>query len=155
MFSKAHWFSDWCMIQKAWKASNSPSVDLAQIFFITTLKVDGTSFSDAGSLVTTAHLTCEICPRDLKYRKGKTNMGAQKLLLTRCFFNVCTRLDQNKSCPLGVSCWAIQYALEKHFLQFNARNSKLEFRSVWRSILSAIAISNNLKTTSFHHTDRP
>ena len=44
------------------------------------LMVDGTSFSDAGSLVTTAHLTREICPRDLKYRKSKTNMGAQKLL---------------------------------------------------------------------------
>ena len=66
-------------------------------------KVDGTSFSDAGSLVTTAQLTREICPRDLKYRKSKTNMGAQKLL-TRCFFPVCPRLDQNKSCPLGVSC---------------------------------------------------
>ena len=38
------------------------------------LKVDGTSFSDAESLVTTAHLTREICPRDLKYRKSKTNM---------------------------------------------------------------------------------
>ena len=46
------------------------------------LKVDGTSFSDAGSLVTTAHLTREICPRDLKYRKSKTNMVAQKLLLS-------------------------------------------------------------------------
>ena len=64
------------------------------------LKVDGTSFSDVGSLVTTAHLTREICPRDLKYRKSKTNLGAQKLLLTRCF----PRLDENKSCPLGVSC---------------------------------------------------
>ena len=67
-------------------------------------KVDGTSFSDAGSLVTTAHLTREICPRDLKYKKSKTNMGAQKLLLTRCFFPVIPRLDQNKSWPLGVSC---------------------------------------------------
>ena len=69
-----------------------------------TIKVDGTSFSDAGSLVTTAHLTREICPRDLNYRKSKTNMGAQKLLLTRCFCPVRPRLDQNKSCPLGVSC---------------------------------------------------
>ena len=68
------------------------------------LKVDGTSFSDTGSLVTTAHLMCEICPRDLKYKKSKTNMGAQKLLLTRCFLPVCPRLDQNKSCPLGGSC---------------------------------------------------
>ena len=53
------------------------------------LKVDGTSFSDAGSLVTTVHLTREICPQDLNYRKSKTNMGAQKLLLTRCFFFSC------------------------------------------------------------------
>ena len=30
------------------------------------LKVDGTSFPDAGSLVTTAHVTREICPQDLK-----------------------------------------------------------------------------------------
>ena len=68
-------------------------------------KVDGTSFSDAGSLVTTTHLTREIGPRDLKYRKSKTNMRSQKLLLTRVFFvPVCPRLDQNKSCPLGVSC---------------------------------------------------
>ena len=43
------------------------------------LKVDGTSFPDAGSLVKTAHVTREICPRDLKYRKSKTNMAAQKL----------------------------------------------------------------------------
>ena len=73
-----------------------------QIYLL--FKVDGTSFSHAGSLVMTAHLTREICPRDLKYRKSKTNMGAQKSLLTRCFFPVCPRLDQNKSCPLGVSC---------------------------------------------------
>ena len=55
------------------------------------IKVDGTSFSDAGSLVTTVHLTREICPRDLNYRKSKTNMGAQKLLLTRCFFFLSVR----------------------------------------------------------------
>ena len=68
-------------------------------------KVEGTSFSDGESLVTTAHVTREICPRDLKYRKSKTNMAAQKLLHTRCFFfPVCTRLDQNESCPLGVCC---------------------------------------------------
>ena len=68
------------------------------------LKVDGTSFSDAESLVTTAHLTREICPRDLKYRKSKTNMGAQNYYLPGVFFPVCPRLDQNKSCPLGISC---------------------------------------------------
>ena len=55
------------------------------------LKVDGTSFPDAGSLVTTAHLTREICPRYLKYRKTKTNMAAQKLLPTRCFFSLSVR----------------------------------------------------------------
>ena len=41
-------------------------------------KVDGTSFPDEGSLVTTAHVTREIFPRDLKYRKSKTNMAVQK-----------------------------------------------------------------------------
>ena len=35
--------------------------------FIRELKVDGTSFSDAGSLVTTVHLTREICPQDLRW----------------------------------------------------------------------------------------
>ena len=33
----------------------------------------GTSFSDRESLMTTAHVTCEICLRYLKYRKSKTN----------------------------------------------------------------------------------
>ena len=47
---------------------------ITKIRFLKILKVDGTSFSDAGSLVTIAHLTREICPRDLKYRKSKTNM---------------------------------------------------------------------------------
>ena len=42
-----------------------------QILLFLQFKVDGTSFPDARSLVTTAHLTREICPRDLKYRKGK------------------------------------------------------------------------------------
>ena len=55
------------------------------------IKVDGTSFPDAGSLVTTAHLTREICPRDLEYRKTKTNKAAQKLLPTRCFFSLSVR----------------------------------------------------------------
>ena len=35
---------------------------------------DGTSFPDAGSLVTTVHVTREICPRDLKYRKSDTKI---------------------------------------------------------------------------------
>ena len=51
---------------------------LLAYFPFSLIKVDGTSFSDAGSLVTTAHLTREICPRDLKY----SHMGAQKLLLS-------------------------------------------------------------------------
>ena len=79
---------------------------LRDVFFLhfISFKVDGTSFPDAGSLVTTAHVTREICPRDLKYRKSKTDMAAQKLLHTRWLFPVCPRLDQNESCPLGVSC---------------------------------------------------
>ena len=55
--------------------------------------MDGTSFSDAGSLVTTVHLTREICPQDLNYRKSKTNMGAQKFTYQVFFFPVCPRLD--------------------------------------------------------------
>ena len=39
--------------------------------------------------MTTVHLTREICPQDLNYRKSKTNMGAQKLLLARFFFFSC------------------------------------------------------------------
>ena len=68
------------------------------------LKVDGTSFSDAGNLATTAHLTRDICPRDLKYRKSKSNMAVRKLLLQGGFFPVYPRLDQNESCLLGVNC---------------------------------------------------
>ena len=65
------------------------------------LKVDGTSFSDAGSLVTTAHLTREICPLDLKYRKSKTNMGAQKLLLTRCFSSCLSEIGSKQKLSFG------------------------------------------------------
>ena len=60
------------------------------------LKVDGTSFSDAGSLVTTAHLTREICPR-----KSKTNMGAQKLSLTRCFFSCLSEIGSKQKLSFG------------------------------------------------------
>ena len=54
------------------------------------LKVDGTSFSDAGSLVTTAHL-----------RKSKTNMGPQKLLLTRCFFSCLSEIGSKQKLSFG------------------------------------------------------
>ena len=60
------------------------------------IKVDGTSFSDAGSLVTTVHLTREICPRDVKYRESKTNIGAQKLLLTRCFLSCLSEIGSKQ-----------------------------------------------------------
>ena len=44
-------------------------------------KVDGTSFLDAGSLVTTAHVTRDICPRDLKYVQKKQNKyGGTKII---------------------------------------------------------------------------
>ena len=66
-----------------------------------TLKVDGTSFSDAGSLVTTAHLTREICPRDLKYRKSKKNIGAQKLLLTSCFLSCLSQIGSKQKLSFG------------------------------------------------------
>ena len=63
--------------------------------------LDGTSFPDAGSLVTTAHVTHEICPQDLKYRK-KTNKAAQKLLHTRWFFSCLSEIKTK------VVLWAIQ-----------------------------------------------
>ena len=69
--------------------------------FVSLFKVDGTSFSDARSLVTTAHLTREVCPRDLKYRKSKTNMGAQKLLLTRCFFSCLSEIGSKQKLSFG------------------------------------------------------
>ena len=40
-------------------------------WFENKFKVDGTSFPDAGSLATSAQVTREICPRDLKCRKAK------------------------------------------------------------------------------------
>ena len=61
------------------------------------IKVDGTSFPDAGSLVTNVHVNREICPRDLKYRKSKTNMAAQKLFHTTWFFPVCPRSKRKLS----------------------------------------------------------
>ena len=63
--------------------------------------MDGTSFSDAGSLVTTVHLTREICPRDVKYRESKTNIGAQKLLLTRCFLSCLSEIGSKQKLSFG------------------------------------------------------
>ena len=50
-------------------------------------KVDGTSFPDAGSLVTTAHLTRER----FKIQKNQNKYGGTKLLPTRCFFPLSVR----------------------------------------------------------------
>ena len=48
--------------------------------------------------MTTAHLTREICPRDLKYRKTKTNMAAQKLLFSLSVRDwIKSRSDQSSS----------------------------------------------------------
>ena len=56
---------------------------------------------DAGSLVITANVMCEICPRDLKYRKRKTNMAAQKLLHTRCFFSCLSEIASKRKLSFG------------------------------------------------------
>ena len=64
-------------------------------------KVDGTSFPDAGSLVTTAHVMCEICPRDLKYRESKTNRAVQKLLHTRCLFSCLSEIGSKQKLSFG------------------------------------------------------
>ena len=71
--------------------NSKPSLLLLRRF-----KVDGTSFPDAGSLVTTAHVTREICPRDLKYRKSKTNTAAQKLLHTMWLFSCLSEIGSKR-----------------------------------------------------------
>ena len=65
------------------------------------LKVDGTSFPDAGSLVMTAHVMREICPRDLKCRKSKTDVAAQKLLHTRWFFSCLSEIRSKRKLSFG------------------------------------------------------
>ena len=115
---------------------------------INDIKVDGTSFSDAGSLVTTAHVTREICPRDLKYRKSKTNMGAQKLLLTRCFFSCLSEIGSKQKLSIGRQLLSNSVCVRKTL--FVAQCPKFKAR-----VSISVAISNNLKTTGFHHTDRP
>ena len=71
--------------------------DIYLVSNIGIVKVDGTSFPDGGSLVKIAHVTREICPRDLKSGKSKTNMAAQNYYIPGGFFPVCPRLDQNES----------------------------------------------------------
>ena len=118
-------------------------------------KVDGTSFPDAGSLVTTAHVTHEICPRDLKYRKSKTDMAAQKLLHTRWFFSCLSEIRSKRKLSFGHQLLSNSVCVRKTLFVTQCPKFKAKVSSVWRSILSAIVISNNLKTTGFHHTDRP
>ena len=67
-----------------------------RLCLLISFKVDGTSFPDAGSLVTTAHVTREICPRDLKYRKSKTNTAAQKLLHTMWLFSCLSEIGSKR-----------------------------------------------------------
>ena len=54
--------------------------------------MDGTSFKDGGSLVTTAHVTREICPRDLKYTEKKQNKyGGRKVITYKVAFFLSVR----------------------------------------------------------------
>ena len=39
-----------------------------------------------------------------KIQKKQNKYGGTKIITNQVFFPVCPRLDQNKSCPLGVSC---------------------------------------------------
>ena len=87
------------------------------------LKVDGTSFSDAGSLVTTVHLTREICPRDVKYRESKTNIGAQKLLLNRCFFSCLSEIGSKQKLSFGRQLLSNSVCVRKTPFVFKARVS--------------------------------
>ena len=84
-------------------------------------------------------------------------MGAQKLLLTRCFFPVCPRLDQNKSCPLhGRQLLSNSVCVRKTLFVTQCPKFKAKVSiSVAINPVSDRHQYNNLKTTGFHHTDRP
>ena len=65
---------------------------MALAWFISGLyvKVDGTSFSDAGSLVTTAHLTREISvSARFKIQKKQNKYGGTKIITYLVFFFSC------------------------------------------------------------------
>ena len=96
--------------------------------------MDGTSFSDAGSLVTTAHLTREICPRDLKYRKNKTNMGDKTYYLPGVFF-----LSVRDWITTKVVLWASavkQFSMRSRKTLFGAQCPKFKAR-----VSSSVAIN--------------
>ena len=124
--------------------------------FKRSLKVDGTSFPDAGSLVMAARVTCEICPRDLKYRKSKTNMAAQKLLHTRWFFSCLSEIGAKRKLSFGRQLLSNSVCVRKTLFVTQCPKFKAK-------VSISVAINpvgdrdqyNDLKTTGFHHTDRP
>ena len=63
-------------------------------------------------------------------------MGAQKLLLTRCFFPVCPRLDQNKSCPLHGRQLLSKFSMRSRKTLFGAQCPKFKAR-----VSSSVAIN--------------
>ena len=90
-----------------------------------------------------------------KVQKKQNKYGGTKIITYQVFFSCLSEIGSKQKLSFGRQLLSNSVCVqEKHFLELNARNSRLEFPSVWRSILSAIAISNNLKTTGFHHTDR-
>ena len=59
-------------------------------------KVDGTSFSDAGSLVTTVHLTREICPQ-----KKQNKYGGTKIITYQVFFSCLSEIRLKQKLSFG------------------------------------------------------
>ena len=120
------------------------------------LKVDGTSFPDAGSLVTTRHVTREICPRDLKYRKSKTNMAARKLLHARWFFSCLSEIGSKRKLSFGRQLLSNSVCVRKTLFVTRCPKFKAKVSiSVAINPVSDRHQYNNLKTTGFHHTDPP
>ena len=60
----------------------------------TLFKVDGTSFSDAGSLVTTALLTREICPREYVWNRTITRLLEGILFICGPRSIICARAER-------------------------------------------------------------
>ena len=67
--------------------------------------MDGTSFSGAGSLVTTAHLTREICPRDLsarfKIQEKQNKYGGTKIITYQVFFSCLSEIGSKQKLSFG------------------------------------------------------
>ena len=65
------------------------------------IKVDGTSFSDAGSLVTTVHLARDLSAR-FKLQKKQNKYGGTKIITYQVFFFSClSEIGLKQKLPFG------------------------------------------------------